>query len=80
MIVVSDTSPITNLITIEKLELLKQVFNELIIPEGVYQELIRLPGQKKIIDQSDWIRKGSAKDVQLVKVLETRWIREKRNP
>lgn len=69
MIVVSDTSPITNLMTIGKLELLKEVFNELIIPEGVYQELIRLPGQKKIIDQSNWISKESVKDVQLVKNL-----------
>lgn len=47
MIIVSDTSPITNLITIGKLDILKQVFQEIIIPDGVYQELQRKGGQKK---------------------------------
>lgn len=38
MIVISDTSPITNLIQVGKLEILKELFHEIIIPEEVYEE------------------------------------------
>ncbi len=42
MIVVSDTSAISNLILIDKLSLLKEVFGEVIIPNKVYSEIIAL--------------------------------------
>jgi predicted nucleic acid-binding protein len=35
MVVISDTSAITNLIKIEQLEILKLLFEEVIIPEAV---------------------------------------------
>ena len=38
MIIVSDTSPISNLLIIGQLFLLQRLYNQLIIPETVYQE------------------------------------------
>ncbi|NJL40738.1 MAG: hypothetical protein HC899_31360 [Leptolyngbyaceae cyanobacterium SM1_4_3] len=39
MIIVSDTSPINNLATINHLYLLRQLYGTVIIPEAVYREL-----------------------------------------
>lgn len=39
MIVISDTSALTNLAAIEHLHLLPQLYNQVIIPEAVYREL-----------------------------------------
>lgn len=40
MIVISDTSAITNLAAIQHLQLLPQLYNQVTIPEAVYRELI----------------------------------------
>ena len=42
MIVVSDTSPIRALISIGQLDLLKQLFGNIIIPNAVKEELLRI--------------------------------------
>ncbi|ABA23108.1 conserved hypothetical protein [Trichormus variabilis ATCC 29413] len=39
MIIVSDTSPITNLAAIGQLDLLRQLYGSVIIPEAVYNEM-----------------------------------------
>jgi uncharacterized protein len=39
MIVVSDTSPITSLLTIDLINILEQMFHDVFIPEAVYNEL-----------------------------------------
>ena len=41
MIVVSDTSVIYGLFVIEKLELLERLYNKIVIPEAVYEELLK---------------------------------------
>ncbi len=55
MIVVSDTSPITNLWQIGELDLLPQLFGKIIIPHEVYTELCALPAQKAYLEKLDWI-------------------------
>ena len=42
MIVVSDTSPITNLAAINQLNLLQQLYTRLLIPTAVYNEMVRV--------------------------------------
>ena len=42
MIIVSDTSPISNLLVIGQLNILVQVFGEIIIPPKVYEEIKKL--------------------------------------
>lgn len=58
MIIVSDTTSISNLIQIGELELLKQLYKEVIIPKEVYEELLVLtdlgfPIEDKLRDR--WI-------------------------
>ena len=40
MIVISDTSPITALLTINQIEILEKIYKQVIIPEAVYNELL----------------------------------------
>ena len=59
MIVVSDTSPIANLILIEKLDLLRQVFQKVIIPPTVNSEIEALREFNvniSLYQASDWIK------------------------
>ena len=57
MIVVSDTSPITNLIQIGKLGLLQKIYTTVFIPPEVYKELSFLDFQKNILEAQNWIIK-----------------------
>ena len=43
MIVVSNTSPISNLIIISEISLLQQIYPKVLIPPAVHSELTRLP-------------------------------------
>jgi len=70
MIVVSDTSPITNLIQIGCLNLLNVVFGKIIIPQTVYNELCELADQKKILDDQDWISVIAAENRSVITQLE----------
>jgi uncharacterized protein len=40
MIVVSNTSPLSNLAAIGRLELLQQLYGKVLIPSAVYQEIL----------------------------------------
>lgn len=55
MVIVSDTSIITNLIQIGELSLLRKIFGKVQIPTKVYDELQKLPDQITLIDKIDWI-------------------------
>jgi len=52
VIVVSDTSPITNLASVGHLELLQQLYGQIVIPPAVYRELTTagetIPGYKEV--------------------------------
>lgn len=48
MIVVSDTSPLSNLFVINRLDLLQKLYNRIIIPSAVMNELLEL--EKRGID------------------------------
>jgi hypothetical protein len=59
MIVISDTTAISNLIQIGALNLLKDIYNEIIIPTAVYNELLvldsnELPVRKQL--NQDWFK------------------------
>jgi uncharacterized protein len=71
MLVVSDTSPITNLIQINLLNILKDIYGQIVIPQTVYDELCEIESQKKIIDEQSWIHILSAQNTSLVSSLET---------
>lgn len=72
MIVVSDTTTITNLIHLNKLLLLKELYKEILIPKEVYNELCYLPTQKIELDSQDWILVEGISDMSLYeKIVET---------
>lgn len=65
MIVVSDTSPIANLIIVGQINLLPQLFGAVVIPEVVYQELLA-NGENHPVTQTvmaaTWLEVRSAND------------------
>ena len=71
MLIVSDTSAVTNLLQIEQLHLLYEVFGVVILPQAVYEELCQLPQQKEVIDQQNWIFVQKPSNQKMVFDLET---------
>lgn len=73
MIIVSDTSPISNLAVIGQLPLLRALYSQLIIPNIVYQELTALETfgiDISLIQTSEWIVIRSARARPLVQILQ----------
>lgn len=72
MIIMSDTSPLSNLAIVGCLSLLQQIYNKVIIPQGVAEELRNASDEKKLIAavfSLDWIEVIPAKNVELISVL-----------
>ena len=69
MIVISDTSAISNLAAIGQLILLKQLYGTVIIPDAVHKELSQSPAVTggEALDKYDWIQVRCASDRTLVK-------------
>ena len=72
MIVVSDASPLIALSTIGELEILRDLYSEIIIPQAVNEEVVVLgagrPGSDEILE-ADWIDVKSATDTAQYKNL-----------
>lgn len=72
MIVVADSSPIIALCRIGRLELLHDLFGQLIIPDAVWKEVIDSHPEKMGVREvmaSTWIERRSVSDMPLVKLL-----------
>lgn len=69
MVVVSDTSPISNLMTIGELPVLKSVFDKVVIPEGVKTELEAIASHKSDLADNPWIIVQRIKDQGLLNEL-----------
>jgi predicted nucleic acid-binding protein len=73
MIVISNTTPIITLIKVEKLEILKELFGEVYISNGVFKELISneiFRDEARIIKTSDFIKTINVKNEFAVKLLQ----------
>lgn len=72
MIIVSNTSPITNLAAVSQLDLLQQLYNSIIIPQNVNIELtgvgVPVPGSTEVQTES-WIETQQVSDRKLVTLL-----------
>lgn len=66
MIVVSDTSAISNLFQIDLLDLLQQLYGGVIITPAVQRELYAIPSQRKIAEAFSWIDVINPSNQQLV--------------
>ena len=72
MIIVSDTSPVSNLLIVDRLYLLESLFGRIIIPKAVYAELVRLEDfgiSIQAIREATWIEILSPSNHQLVEKL-----------
>ncbi len=72
MIVVSDTSPLTNLMQIGRVEILEKLFGQVVVPEAVLHELQALEFQRKILENLPWLRAQMPEDEALVQNLSER--------
>ncbi|AHF79703.1 DUF3368 domain-containing protein [Thermococcus paralvinellae] len=72
MPVVSNSTPLIHLAKIDRLDLLKEFFGEIFIPEAVYRECI-LEGKgsedSELIEKAEWIKVVRIKDETLKKSL-----------
>ena len=72
MKIVSNSSPLINLARIGKLGLLRDLYNELIIPEAVWHEVVvkgaGQPGADEV-ESADWIQRQAARNKELVQAL-----------
>ena len=62
--VVSNSTPLIALLHIDKIDLLKQYFSEIIIPEAVYHEVVVTGGDRygaKKIKNLNWVKVKSVK-------------------
>jgi len=66
MIIVSDTSIITNLFQIGEIYLLEKLFVEVIIPEAVENELNEMQEQKDFIKNNTWIKVEKPQNQSLI--------------
>lgn len=73
MIVVSNTTPLIGLASIQRFDLLRQIFGELIIAQAVYDEAVatgrEIGGAKREVLAADWIQTVHVKDRLAVEVL-----------
>lgn len=64
MTIVSNASPLINLARIGKLDLLRELYGKLLIPQAVWQEVVLdgvgQPGAEQV-KTSDWIKQGWCK-------------------
>ncbi|BAZ06565.1 DUF3368 domain-containing protein [Calothrix sp. NIES-3974] len=74
MIVISDTSAITNLASINKLALLPLLYQQVIIPEAVYRELVDIeppvPGSAEV-QAASWLEVKLITNREVVERLQT---------
>ena len=73
MIVVSDTTPLIGLASIQRFDLLQQLFGEVYIPQAVYDEAVlaghEQGGAKREVSMSTWIKVVGVQDRLAVEVL-----------
>lgn len=65
MIIVSDTSPISNLLQIGEIDILRAVFDRVIIPASVYSEICEVDESRRALADLDWIENREVTDTGL---------------
>ena len=68
MIVVSDTTPLISLLKIKRVDLLKELFGEVLIPQAVFDELTsdkRVPESVNILKRATGLDQGESEAIVL---------------
>ena len=73
MIIVSDTTPLIGLASIDRLDLLQEMFGEVYIPQAVFDETVTFGREnskaKQLVSNAGWIHVVEVKDRLAVNVL-----------
>lgn len=73
MIVVSDTTPIISLIKINRLDLLEELFSEVLIPDAVFRELTTntiFANEAQIVKSSSFLKISSVQNKKALQLLQ----------
>lgn len=73
MIVISDTTPIIALIKINRIDLLEKLFDEVLIPEAVFDELTTnsfFANETAIVKSSTFLKKTSVQNKKSLQILQ----------
>lgn len=66
MMVISDTSSISNLIQVGLVELLRDLYGEVVVTPAVQRELYRIDSQVAVIEKLSWIKIQGPKNQKMV--------------
>lgn len=63
--IVSNASPLIVLLKINKLSILKGLFEKIVIPDAVYKEITTKEHDKLIFDKLEWIEARSVRNIEM---------------
>jgi len=69
-VIISDASPLIVLLKINKLSILKELFQKIIIPEAVHKEITAKEHEKTIFNKIEWIETRKIRNTDLTTLLE----------
>jgi predicted nucleic acid-binding protein len=71
-IIVSNSTPLINFATINEINILRELFKQILIPKAVWHEVVTTgwPDTSENIEKSEWIVEGSISDLRLSRTLE----------
>ena len=67
--IVSNASPLIVLLKINKLSILKELFEKIVVPETVYKEITTKEHEKLIFGKLEWIEARSVRNVEMTALL-----------
>ena len=68
--IISDASPLIVLLKTNKLSILKELFEKIIVPEAVHKEITAKEHEKTIFNKIEWIETRSIRNTDLTTLLE----------
>jgi predicted nucleic acid-binding protein len=69
-VIVSDASPLIVLLKTSKLSILKELFQKLLVPTAVWEEITAKEHEKSIFDKIGWIETRSVRNTEMAVLLE----------
>lgn len=63
--IVSDASPLIVLLKTHKLSILRELFDEIIVPSAVYEEITVKEREKLIFNKIEWIKTRNVKNTEI---------------
>ena len=67
--IVSNASPLIVLLKINKLSILKELFEKIVVPEAVYEEITAKENERLVFDRLKWIESRSVRNVEMATFL-----------